>query len=184
MVEFNSFKRIEQILSSSVWQPRKIERKDIILEGVGNLMKVDKSKDASGKILSLAGIKINGNNSWDIKVHNEGFYPRVLDQGSLGLGESFMDGWWDCDKLDEFFYRVLRSQIESKVRQSWALLFEILLARVFNLQSKKRAFQIGEKHYDLGNELFQNMLDKRMVYSCAYWKDSHTLDEAQVVCDN
>ena len=142
-------------------------------------MKVDKSKDTSEKILSLAGIKINGNNSWDIRVHNEGFYQRVLAQGSLGLGESYMDGWWDCDKLDEFFYRVLRSQIESKVRHSRALLFEILLAKVFNMQSKKRAFQIGEKHYDLGNELFQNMLDKRMVYSCAYWKDSHTLDAAQ-----
>ena len=142
-------------------------------------MKVDKPKDTLEKILSLAGIKINGNNSWDLRVHNEGFYQRVLAQGSLGLGESYMDGWWDCDKLDEFFYRVLRSQIESKVKQSRALLFEVLLAKVFNMQSKKRAFQIGEKHYDLGNELFQNMLDKRMVYSCAYWKDSHTLDEAQ-----
>ena len=142
-------------------------------------MKVNKSKDTSEKILSLAGIKINGNNSWDIRVHDEGFYQRVLAQGSLGLGESYIDGWWDCDKLDEFFYRVLRSQIESKVRHSRALLFGILLAKVFNMQSKKRAFKIGEKHYDLGNELFQNMLDKRMVYSCAYWKDAHTLDEAQ-----
>lgn len=142
-------------------------------------MKVDKSKDTVEKILSLAGIKINGDNPWDIRVHNEGFYSRVLAQGSLGLGESYMDGWWDCDKLDEFFYRVLRFQIESKIRHSRTLLFGILLAKVFNMQSKKRAFQIGEKHYDLGNELFQNMLDKRMVYSCAYWKDSGTLDEAQ-----
>ena len=53
-------------------------------------MKVDKSKDTSKKILSLAGIKINGNNSWDIRVHNEGFYQRVLAQGSLGLGESYI----------------------------------------------------------------------------------------------
>lgn len=142
-------------------------------------MKTDKLENTSQKLLSLAGIKINGDNPWDIRVHNEKFYQRVLAQGSLGLGESYMDGWWDCEKLDEFFYRALRSQIESKVRQNWALLFKVLLARVFNMQSKKRAFQIGEKHYDLGNELFRNMLDKRMVYSCAYWKGSHTVDEAQ-----
>ena len=142
-------------------------------------MKADKLKNTTGKILSLAGIKIDGDNSADIKVHNEKFYRRVLTQSSLGLGESYMDGWWDCEKLDEFFYRVLRSEIESKIKQNWRLLFEVLLAKIFNMQSRKRAFQIGERHYDLGNELFKNMLDKRMVYSCAYWKDSDALDEAQ-----
>ncbi|MFC2014197.1 cyclopropane fatty acyl phospholipid synthase [Chloroflexota bacterium] len=142
-------------------------------------MKTDKLENTSQRLLSLAGIKINGDNPWDIRVHNEKFYQRVLAQGSLGLGESYMDGWWDCEKLDEFFYRAIRSQIESKVKKNWALLFEVLLAKVVNMQSKKRAFQIGEKHYDSGNELFRNMLDKRMVYSCAYWKDFHTLDEAQ-----
>jgi len=142
-------------------------------------MKTAELKNRAEKILSLAGIKINGNNPWDIKIHNEKFYQRVLTQGSLGLGESYMDGWWDCEKLDESSYRVLRSQIESRVKQNWIFLLEVLLTRIFNMQSKKRAFQIGEKHYDLGNELFKNMLDKRMVYSCAYWKDAHTLDEAQ-----
>jgi len=131
------------------------------------------------KILSLAGIKINGNDPWDIKVHNEKFYGRVLTQGSLGLGESYIDGWWDCEKLDEFFYRILRSEIENEIKQNLRLLLNVLLAKVFNMQSKKRAFQVGQKHYDLGNELFENMLDKQMVYSCAYWKDSHNLDEAQ-----
>jgi len=128
-------------------------------------MKTDKLENSTQRLLSLAGIKTNGDDPWDIRVYNEQFYQRVLTQGSLGLGESYMDGWWDCEKLDEFFYRVLRSQLESKVRQNWALLFRVVLARVINLQSKKRAFQIGEKHYDLGNELFRNMLDKRMVYS-------------------
>ena len=142
-------------------------------------MRADKSKNILEEILSLAGIKINGNNPWDIKVHNEKFYHRVLTQSSLGLGESYMDEWWDCERLDEFFCRILRSQIESKVKQNWILLFEVLLARIFNMQSKKRAFQIGEKHYNLDNELFKNMLDERIVYSCAYWENDHTLDEAQ-----
>jgi len=90
-----------------------------------------------------------------------------------------MDGWWDCQHLDEFFYQVLRSQLSSKVGRSWSLLFEVLMARAVNMQSKRKAFQIGEIHYDLGNELFTDMLDQRMVYSCAYWKDAQTLDEAQ-----
>lgn len=142
-------------------------------------MRADKFKNTVEKILSLAGIKIKGNNPWDITVHNKKFYYRVLTQSSLGLGESYMNGWWDCKKLDEFFYLILRSQIENKVKQNWILFFELLLARIFNMQSKKRAFQIGEKHYDIGNELFKNMLDERMVYSCACWEDAHTLDEAQ-----
>jgi len=142
-------------------------------------MKTDKLEDTSQKLLSLAGIKINGNNPWDIRVHNKKFHQRVLAQGSLGLGESYMDGWWDCETLDEFFFRVIRTQIQNRIRKNWALLFQILLARAHNMQSRKRAFQIGEKHYDLGNELFVNMLDRRMVYSCGYWKDAQTLDTAQ-----
>ena len=142
-------------------------------------MKTNKSKKRVGEILSLAGITINGNNPWDIKVHNEDFYQRVLTGGSLGLGESYMDGWWDCQKLDQFFYRVLSSKIEENIKKDWIFILEIILARIFNKQSKKRAFIIGEKHYDLGNELFENMLDKQMMYSCAYWKDVDTLDQAQ-----
>lgn len=138
-----------------------------------------KSKETAEEILSLAGIEINGKHPWDIHVHNDNFYRRVLAQGSLGLGESYMDAWWDCDKLDQFFYRVLRADLEDKVKQNWKLLVSALAARILNLQSKRRAFQIGEKHYDLGNELFENMLDKRMVYSCAYWKGARTLDQAQ-----
>jgi len=137
------------------------------------------NENAAKRLLSLAGVNINGDNPWDITVNNEDFYRRVMAHSSLGLGESYMDGWWDCEKLDEFFYRILRFDIENKVKQNWVLLFNVLRARVFNLQSKKRAFQIGEKHYDTGNELFINMLDKRMVYSCAYWKNAYTLNEAQ-----
>ena len=142
-------------------------------------MKEAKSKANAEQLLSLADIEINGPNPWDVQVYDDGFYRGVLNQGSLGLGESYMDGWWGCERLDEFFYRVLRFQLETKIKQNWKLLFDILLAKVANMQSKKRAFRIGDKHYNLGNELFECMLDKRMVYSCAYWKDAYTLDEAQ-----
>lgn len=130
-------------------------------------------------ILSLADIEINGSNPWDIQVHNKKFYKRVLSEAELGLGESYMDGWWDCEKLDELGFRIIRANLDEKVKRKFSILFGLFLARVTNLQSAKRVFIIGEKHYDLGNDLFQNMLDKRMNYSCAYWKDAETLDQAQ-----
>jgi cyclopropane-fatty-acyl-phospholipid synthase len=136
-------------------------------------------KDTVVTLLSPAGIAIDGDNPWDIKVKDNNFYTRVMTRGSLGLGESYMDGWWDCQRLDEFFYRVLRTDIESRVRKNWTIFISILRARVFNLQSRRRALQIGEKHYDTGNDLFINMLDKRLTYSCGYWRDAGTLDEAQ-----
>ncbi len=142
-------------------------------------MDTNKAKTAVEQILSLAGIKINGNNPRDIRVNNSEFYRRVLSQQSLGLGESYMDGWWDCAKLDEFFQYVLLAKIDSRIKNNWKLLFRIFAVKVFNLQSVRRAFQIGERHYDLGNDLFRNMLDKRMVYSCGYWRDAKTLDQAQ-----
>jgi len=137
------------------------------------------NKDITIELLSVAGIEINGNNPWDIKVKNDGFYDKVITHGSLGLGESYMDGWWYCHQLDEFFYRILSKEIESKIKHNWSLLANILWSRLFNLQSRKRAFQIGERHYDLGNNLFANMLDKRMTYSCGYWRKASSLDEAQ-----
>ena len=140
---------------------------------------MDKLRKTADELLALAGVEINGPHPWDIQGHNEDFYHRVLTQGSLGLGESYMDGWWDCKELDQFFDRIIRADLEHKVKLNWQLLIKALAARIVNLQSRGRAFQIGERHYDIGNDLFQNMLDKRLTYSCAYWKDVQTLDEAQ-----
>jgi cyclopropane-fatty-acyl-phospholipid synthase len=138
-----------------------------------------RTKDTTRELLSLAGIAIDGNNPWDIMVNNDAFYSKVMSWGSLGLGESYMDGWWECQKLDEFFFRILSKDIERKVKKNWVLLAGGLGARIFNLQSKKRAFWIGQRHYDIGNDLFIRMLDKRMTYSCGYWRNAGTLDEAQ-----
>jgi cyclopropane-fatty-acyl-phospholipid synthase len=114
-----------------------------------------------------------------MRIHNENFYARVLAQGSLGLGESYMDAWWDCERLDEFFFKILRAEIDKKLKPNLALIFDILRSKILNLQSKSRAFHIGQQHYDLGNDLFKGMLDSRMVYSCAYWNDAVSIDEAQ-----
>jgi cyclopropane-fatty-acyl-phospholipid synthase len=142
-------------------------------------MKTAKLREIIQAILYPAGIIINGSNPWDIRINNENFYKRVLRDGSLGLGESFMDGWWECDRLDEFFYRLLPLSPEDAVKKNLKFGINVLRAVVFNQASKSRAFTVGEKHYDLGNDLFKKMLDKRMVYSCGYWKNVRNLDEAQ-----
>ncbi len=138
-----------------------------------------KYKDIIKEILLLSGVEVNGPNPWDIVVSNEGFYKRVFTQGELGLGEAYMDGWWESEKVDEFICRVLSAGADEKVKRKFSILARLLVAGIFNLQSSRRAFIIGEKHYDLGNRLFRSMLDKRMNYSCAYWKNDESLDDAQ-----
>lgn len=135
------------------------------------------SKERVLEILRKTDIEINGDNPWDIQVHNDNLYKRVLAQGSLGLGEAYMDGWWDCERLDQFFHKVLKSGLEKML--SLPLILEVIKAKIFNLQKKSRAFQIGERHYDVGNDLYQVMLDRRMNYSCGYWERASDLDEAQ-----
>jgi cyclopropane-fatty-acyl-phospholipid synthase len=136
-------------------------------------------KTIAEDVLSLAGVKINGTNPWDIRVIDEEFYRRAVTEGELGVGESYMDTWWEADKIDEFIFHILNARLDEKVRQKLSILLKLFTAKLYNMQSKRRAFIVGEKHYDLGNDLFQNMLDKRMNYSCAYWKDAETLDVAQ-----
>lgn len=136
-------------------------------------------EDTVRQLLEIADVRINGNRPWDLQVHREAFYRRVLTGGSLALGESYMDEWWDCEALDEFFYRILRARVPERARTSWPLLWQGLKARLFNHQNQSRAYEVGEEHYDRGNDLFRRMLGRRMVYSCAYWKEADTLDQAQ-----
>jgi len=130
------------------------------------------------EILTFAGIRVNGPEPWDIQVHDERFFDRALGEGSIGVGESYMDGWWDVQALDEFFTRFRRADLASYVHDLKTAML-ILKTRVLNLQTMRRAKQVAQAHYDLGNELYQAMLDRRMQYTCAYWKDAVTLDQAQ-----
>ena len=114
-------------------------------------------------ILSTAGININGSDPWDLQIHNENFYKRVLSEGTLGLGESYMDGWWDCEALDEFSFRVLRSGLYKKAKLGWKTSMEVVFAKVFNMQAKDKAANNAMRSYDIGNRLFQLMLDERMA---------------------
>lgn len=140
------------------------------------------------ELLASAGININGNHPADIQIRHPKFCERVLKEGSLGLGESYMDGWWECKRLDVFFDQVLSNGLEEQMPTRFGDLLHIASARLFNLQSRRRAWQVGKEHYDLGNDLFELMLDPHMQYSCGYWARANTLEEAQhdkltLICD-
>ncbi|RZL32216.1 MAG: cyclopropane fatty acyl phospholipid synthase [Rubrivivax sp.] len=138
--------------------------------------------EALRELLARADVQINGSRPWDMQVNNPRAYQRILTQWSLGAGEAYVDGDWDCERLDMMFERLLRAELDrtapgpAKVK----LLMESLRQRVFNLQTAERAHQVGERHYDAGNDVFEAMLDSRMIYSCAYWDHAQTLEQAQV----
>jgi len=129
-------------------------------------------------LLETAGVHPGGDQPTDPRIHDERFYARVLSQGSLGLGESYMDGWWDVDSLDGLLTRLIGARLDQRV-QGWASRLDDLRAWLLNLQTARRAGVVGKRHYDIGNDLFHRMLGRRMVYSCGYWREAHDLDAAQ-----
>lgn len=135
-------------------------------------------KDFIQHILNLAQIEINGNNPWDIQVHDDRMYRRIIKNPSLGAGESYMDGWWDCQQLDVFFSRILCAQISEKFN-NWQGLLQYLKNRFMNLQNLSRALQVANIHYNLDNQLYGYMLGPTMAYSCGYWENANNLEEAQ-----
>ncbi len=131
------------------------------------------------ELLSGAGVTVGGDAPHDLQVHDKRFYTRVLRDGSLGFGESYVEGWWDSDALDQTLLRILAARLDVVARKNWHMVAQVVRAKVLNLQSVVRAFEVGVKHYDVGNDLYEAMLDKRMLYTCAYWKDASSLDDAQ-----
>ncbi|SFU02970.1 cyclopropane fatty acyl phospholipid synthase [Halomonas saccharevitans] len=130
------------------------------------------------ELLEKADIRINGDRPWDIKFNAHGVIDEALARGNLGLGESYMNGDWDAEHLDEFFFRLLRAHLPEQINPR-KLVFHHLRTRLINLQTASRAFEVGEAHYDLGNDFYAAMLDPRMTYTCGYWKTAETLDQAQ-----
>ncbi len=129
-------------------------------------------------LLAYAGVRIGGDQPWDLQVHNPDTYGRTLGDGTIGFGEAYMDGWWDCEAMDEFFTRVLLADIPQRIR-TFRDKFFFLRAWLTNRQAGSRSFKVGVHHYDVGNDLYSLMLDKRMIYTCGYWRNADTLDAAQ-----
>lgn len=131
------------------------------------------------ELLQHTDISIDGTNPYDLQIHNDQLYARIINEGSLGLGESYMDGWWDCAELDSFFDKILRAGLQYKIKKNVRLLLQIFLSKIQNFQAMNRAKKVADVHYNLDNELYEKMLGKTMAYTCGYWKNAESLDEAQ-----
>jgi cyclopropane-fatty-acyl-phospholipid synthase len=133
------------------------------------------------RLLDVAQVRVNGPEPWDIQLHHPRMYQRAMAQGTLGLGESYMDGDWDCPALDELFTRLMRVDVDRMATglTRWRWLGQVLRHRLRNLQSRARAFQVGQRHYDVGNDIFERMLDSRLIYSCGYWEFAQDIEQAQ-----
>lgn len=141
--------------------------------------KGNKAKKLILELLEFAEIQEGGPNPWDITIHDERTYAKILNDPELGAGESYMDGWWDCPHLDQFVERIKRAQLENKFSFNFKFYTQFLLQKLINFQTRKRSQKVAKIHYDIGNDLYACMLDKNMNYSCAYWKYSDDLDTAQ-----
>lgn len=128
-------------------------------------------------LFNSADIHINGGRPWDIQIHNNGLFSKVLRGGSLALGESYSDGWWDCDALDQFFERVFRAHLEQKVNPRH--LIAVLGSIILNMQNRVRSRLVIKKHYDLDVNLYLSFLDPYNQYTCGYFKGTDELDRAQ-----
>lgn len=136
-------------------------------------------EDEGRRLLGLADIEVGGTKPWDIHIHDERFWSRVLRDRELGLGESYQDGWWTSKRVDEMLTRLITGGIYDELKPSLGAMKLTLSSFVHNRQSVRRAAKNASAHYNIGNELYGAMLDKRMIYSCAYWARATNLDEAQ-----
>lgn len=136
------------------------------------------AQDYAADLLAKADVRIDGDRPWDIQLKDPEVLDRALAKGNLGLGEAYMEGKWEVEQLDELFTRVLGAHLADEIRP-FALIFQVAQARLFNLQSPRQAWKVGEVHYDLGNDFYAAMLDSRMTYTCGYWKKAWDLEDAQ-----
>jgi len=133
-----------------------------------------------GELLNGIGVTIGGPNPWDIQVKDDRMYARALRDKNLGLGESYMEGWWECPRIDQFIYRVLTAGVDGQVAGGRKLLIPYLQALLFNRQTRTLSREVAEQHYDLDSELFMSFLDPYNQYSCAYFNGTDDLNKAQL----
>lgn len=139
-----------------------------------------RARDVCVELLAAAGITVNGSEPWDVTIHDERVWSRILRDGTLGGGEAYVEGWWDSRALDQTIHRLQALKVVDALRDNWMIVPHVLKARMLNLQAVRRAFGNGQAHYDIGNDLYEAMLDRRMLYTCALWSTgARTLDEAQ-----
>ncbi len=136
-------------------------------------------KSLAREVLSRCDVQLNGSRAWDIQVKDERFYSRALLQGSLGLGEAYLEGWWDCADLEELIYRLITSGLEKKAKQLPGFVAFDWLTTLVNQQTRPKSLRVAERHYNLGNDLFSEFLGQYKNYSCGYFQNTDSLDVAQ-----
>lgn len=130
------------------------------------------------ELLAALDVRIDGTRPFDVRVHDERLFREAFARGLHGILDAYVDGWWDCERLDELAARARSVDLNLRVAGRLSLLGRHLVARLLNRQTRRRSLAV-RRHYDLGNDLFRAMLDTRMVYSCAYWSEAADLDQAQ-----
>lgn len=138
------------------------------------------SKSCVLDFFNAAGIEVNGSRHWDLSIKDDRFYDRVFRNHNLGLGESYMEGWWDSQSIDAMMHRILQLDLNKFIKSNLRFVSQAILNRLLNFQTIEKAKIVGERHYDIGNNLYELMLDKEMIYSCGYWQNAQTLDQAQI----
>ena len=130
-------------------------------------------------IFNRAQVSVGKDESCDIIVRDTSFYMDVLTKCSLGLGDSYTEGKWDSEKIDDIIFRVLSSGVYQKIGNIYDLCREIK-SRILNLQNIKRSKKVVNEHYDLPVEFYSAILDSYMQYSCAYFDNTNNLGQAQI----
>jgi cyclopropane-fatty-acyl-phospholipid synthase len=141
---------------------------------------MSRAQNVITNLLASVDIRINGDRPWDIQVHDPRFFSRVLASGTLGFGESYMEGWWDCEALGEMCCRAIRAELEKHFELRLPNLWALLTALLVNQQTVRRSRKVARVHYDLSNDFFEAMLDPNMQYSCALFADGDDLAAAQL----
>lgn len=132
-------------------------------------------------IAQAADIRFDGARPWDLNVYDSGLFADLVQRGSMALGEGYVACRWDCEQLDELIARLLRVQANRPLswRASAMALMEWLRDQLVNPQSLARAFRVGRQHYDIDHRVYAATLDSRLVYSCGFWQDATSLEQAQ-----
>jgi len=138
-------------------------------------------------LFSQAGVTLDGSNPWDIQLHDDRFYRSAM-RGSLGFGESYMEGIWDVDSIDALFRRIIRMNITRSSLVSINRLYLNIKSRLTNLQTRLGSLAIAETHYDLDHRLYELFLGPYNQYTCCFFNKAQTLPEAEIeklemICD-
>lgn len=134
-------------------------------------------------ILESAGIQANGTETWDPRINDQRFWNRVAMDGMLGLGDSYVDRWWDSDDIPEFFNRAIRGRLLVWTSRSHHAILKRIRDWAFNPQNPRRAVANVKAHYTERDELVLGMLGPWNAYSCAFFEDPEHPAEGLAVAE-